>query len=401
MNRSGHRFEHDSVISGIGQSAIGRHLGRSALDLTVDAALAAIKNAGLRREDIDGISTYPGGDSLTSHGYAGPPSSAVHDALRLQPAWFQAAAELPGQLSAIIAGMMAISAGLARHVLVYRTVTESTAQRGGGRGTIYDPDGQAPPDLMGWLRVFGAPSASNWLAMLATRHFYEFGTTREQLGQIPLVCRRHAGLNPLATYRDPLTLDDYLSARMISWPLCLFDCDVPVDGSTAIIVSTADAVPDLRSHPVYVDAVGTAMHSRYSWDQQENLAQMAATGAAEHLWSRTSLRPVDVDVAELYDGFSILTMAWLEALGFCKHGEGGAFVEGGTRISLGGELPLNTSGGQLSGGRLHGFGLVHEAVVQLRGQAEARQVAGARVAAVANGGGPIAGAMLLTADRVT
>jgi acetyl-CoA acetyltransferase len=297
--------------------------------------------------------------------------------------------------------MMAVSAGLARHVLVYRTVTESTAQGGGGRGAVYDPDGQAPPDLMGWLRVFGAPSPTNWLAMLATRHFHDYGTTREQLGQIPLTCRRHAGLNPLATYRDPLTLEDYLGARMISWPLCLFDCDVPVDASTAIIVSAADTVPDLRSRPVFVDAVGTAIHSRYSWDQQENLARMAATSAADHLWSRTSLRPADVDVAELYDGFSILTLVWLEALGFCKPGEGGGFVEDATRISLGGELPLNTSGGQLSAGRLHGFGLVHEAVVQLRGQGQRRQVDGAQVAVVANGGGPIAGAMLLTGDRVS
>jgi acetyl-CoA acetyltransferase len=393
------RFEHDSVISGIGQSAVGRRLGRSAIDLTVESALAAIEDAGLRREDIDGVSTYPGGDNLTSFGYSGPPPGAVMDALRLQPNWFQGAAELPGQLAAIVAAMMAVSAGLARHVLVYRTVTESTAQRSGGRSAIYDPDGEAPPDLMGWLRVFGAPSASNWLAMLATRHFHDYGTTREQLGQIPLTCRRHAALNPVATYRDPLTLDDYLAARMISWPLCLFDCDVPVDGSTAVIVSAVDTVADLRARPVYVDAVGTAYRGRYSWDQQDGLAQMAATGAAEHLWSRTSLRPGDVDTAQLYDGFSVLALVWLEALGFCKLGEGGAFVEDAARISLGGELPLNTSGGQLSAGRLHGFGLVHESVVQLRGQGGDRQVADAQVAVVSNGGGPIAGAMLLTADR--
>ena len=126
---------------------------------------------------------------------------------------------------------------------------------------------------------------------------------------------------------------------------------------------------------------------------------MAATGAAKHLWSRTSLRPADVDAVQLYDGFSVLALVWLEALGFCKPGEGGAFVEGGSRIGLGGELPLNTSGGQLSAGRLHGYGLVHESVLQLRGQAGDRQVAGAQVVAVSNGGGPIAGTMLLTAER--
>jgi acetyl-CoA acetyltransferase len=397
MNSS--HFEHDSVISGIGQSAVGRRLGRSAIDLTVESALAAIEDAGLRREDIDGITTYPGGDNLTSFGYAGPPPSAVIDAIRLQPNWFQGSDELPGQLSAIVAAMMAVSAGLSRHVLVYRTVTESTAQRGSGRAAVYDPDGEATPNAMAWPRVFGAPSASNWLAMLATRHFHEFGTTRAQLGQIPLTCRRHAALNPLAVYRDPLSLDDYLAARMISWPLCLFDCDVPVDGSTAVIVSAADTAADLRGRPVYVEAVGTAFRGRYSWDQQPALAEMAATGAAKHLWSRTSLRPADVDAVQLYDGFSVLALVWLEALGFCKPGEGGAFVEGGSRISLGGDLPLNTAGGQLSAGRLHGYGLVHESVLQLRRQAGDRQVAGAQVVAVSNGGGPIAGTMLLTAER--
>jgi acetyl-CoA acetyltransferase len=392
------QFEHQSVISGIGQSAVGRRLGRSAIDLTTEAAVNAIEDAGLSRQDIDGITTYPGGDNLTSFGYAGPPPSQVIDALRLEPNWFQGSGELPGQLGAIVAAMMAVSAGLARHVLVYRTVTESTAQGGGGRASVYDPDGAAPPNVMGWPRVFGAPSASNWLAMLATRHFHEFGTTREQLGQIPVACRHHAGFNPVATYRDPLTLDDYLAARMISWPLCLFDCDVPVDGSTAIIVSARDTVPELRTAPVYIEAVGTAFRGRYTWDQQPDLTQMAATGAADHLWSRTSLRPADVDTAQLYDGFSILALIWLESLGFCKPGEGGPFVEGGARITLGGELPLNTSGGQLSEGRLHGYGLVHEAAVQLRGLGAARQVPNARVALVSNGGGPIAGAMLLTAE---
>jgi acetyl-CoA acetyltransferase len=115
------------------------------------------------------------------------------------------------------------------------------------------------------------------------------------------------------------------------------------------------------------------------------------------MWSRTELRPADVDVAELYDGFSWLTMSWLEALGFCGHGESGPFIEGGTRIALDGELPLNTNGGQLSGGRLHGYGYLHEAVLQLRGEAGARQVAGRpEVAVVSNGGGPISGCMLLT-----
>ena len=126
------------------------------------------------------------------------------------------------------------------------------------------------------------------------------------------------------------------------------------------------------------------------------MTTMAARDAGAQIWERTSLRPADVDVAELYDGFSFLTMTWLEALGFCGKGESGPFIENGTNIGLGGRLPLNTHGGQLSAGRLHGFGFLHEAVMQLRGECGDRQVANAEVAAVANGGGPIAGAMLLT-----
>ncbi|WP_254205137.1 thiolase family protein [Nocardia alni] len=392
-------FEHDSVISGAGRSASGRRLGRSPADLTVEAALAAIRDAGLTRDDIDGISTYPGGDAVPSHGYGGPPSYIVQDALRLRPTWFQGAAELPGQLGALVAAMTAVSAGLARHVLVYRTVTESSAQGTGGRRAVFDPDGDAV-SMAGWLTPFGAPSAANWLALLAARHFHEFGTTREQLARIPLTCRRHAALNPHAIYRQPLSLEEYLDARMVSTPLCLYDCDVPIDGSVAFVISAAEYAPDTATPPVYIEAVGTAVGQRFSWDQQENLTAMAATGAAGHMWSRTTLTPADVDVAQLYDGFSILTLAWLEAMGFCEPGEGGAYIEGGSRIALNGELPLNTGGGQLSGGRLHGFGLIEEAVLQLRGAAGDRQVSGARVAAVGNGGGPIAGAMLLTSQRI-
>jgi acetyl-CoA acetyltransferase len=199
--------------------------------------------------------------------------------------------------------------------------------------------------------------------------------------------------------RSPLTLDDYLEARMISSPLCLFDCDIPVDGSTALIVSHRDAAQDCPHDGVYVEAIGAALRGRPSWDQYHDMASMASQGAADQLWQRSALRPADIDVAQLYDGFSILALVWLESLGFCGRGEGGSFVADGRRISLGGQLPLNTAGGQLSAGRLHGYGLVHEAVTQLRGRAGERQVAGAEVALVSNGGGPIAGAMILTRAR--
>ncbi|MGO9456434.1 MAG: thiolase family protein [Acidimicrobiales bacterium] len=402
------RLVRRAAITGIGQSQVGRRLGRSELSLSVEAALAAIADAGLERGDIDGLATYPG-MGLGTPGFAGPGTPEVQDALRLRLNWHDGGGEGPGQMRAVIAACLAVGAGLANHVLVYRTVTEGTAQGKGGRQGIGGSGGGGGgvPRFSGflqWYLPFGAVSAVNWLALVAARRVHEFGLTREQLAQIPLNGRRNAALNDNAVYRDPMSLEDYLAARMISTPLCLFDCDAPCDGSTAVVVSRADYAKDAPHPACRVDAVGTALRGRPSWDQFDDMTTMAARDAAASMWERTELTPADVEVAQLYDGFSILTMVWLEALGFCGRGESGPFVADGSVIARDGKLPLNTAGGQLSGGRLHGFGLIHEACLQLRGEAGPRQVPGRagngpEVAAVANGGGPIAGTMLLTRDR--
>ena len=398
-------FERRSIISGIGQSDVGRRLGRSGLDLTIDAALEAIADAGLTTADIDGLATYPGA-GVGGAGFSGPGSPEVQDALRLEVGWHSGGIEGAAQLAAVVNAVMAVGAGLARHVLVYRTVTESTEQGAGGRQGIGVGGGGGSgrvPKMGGslqWSIPFRAYSAANWLALNAQRHFHEFGTTPEQLAMIAVNGRRNAARNPKAVYRDPMTLDDYFASRMITTPFRLFDCDAPVDGSTAVVVSAAEHARDV-DHPVArVEAVGTALRGRPSWDQFDDMTTMAARDAGAALWTRTDLTPADVDVAQLYDGFSFLTMTWLEALGFCGKGESGPFIEGGHRIAREGELPLNTHGGQLSAGRLHGFGFIHEACLQLRGEAGDRQVPGktVEVAAVANGGGPIAGTMLLTRE---
>ena len=388
--------EQRAVIAGIGQSAIGRRLGRGELDLTIEAALGAIADAGLAVADIDGLAAYPGGLMGSSGGFAGPGTPTVQDALRLSLNWHSGGPEGPAQIQAVINAVMAVSTGLARHVLVYRTVTESTAQGSGGRpGIGVGTEGVGGP--MQWSLPFRAYSAANWLALNAQRHFHEFGTTREQMAQIALNARRNAARNPRAIFREPMSIDDYFAARMITTPFCLYDCDVPVDGSTAVIVSVAEHAGAVDHAVARVEAVGTALRGRPSWDQWDDMTTMPARDAAAHLWSRTDLTAADVDVAELYDGFSWLAMAWLEALGFCGHGESGPFIEGGKRIALDGDVPLNTNGGQLSAGRLHGYGYLHEAVLQLRGEGGERQVPGdPEVAVVANGGGPVAGAMLLT-----
>jgi acetyl-CoA acetyltransferase len=392
--------EHKAVISGVGQSQIGRRIYRDPLDLTLEATFDALECAGLTTADLDGIATYPGAMAQPP-GFSGPGAVEVQEALRLELNWWEGGLEAPGQLGSVVNAVAVVALGLCRHVLCYRTVWEASAQgdqgraavtSGGGGGGGYRADG-----FMQWTLPFGAPSAANWIAMMTTRHFHEFGTTREQLAQIALNARRNAQVNPKAIYRDPMTMDDYLSVRMVSSPLCLYDCDVPADGATAVIVSAADTAPDLRRPPIRVDAVGSALHGRNSWDQFDDLTTMACRDAAAAMWRRTELTPADVDVVEAYDGFSFITLAWLEALGFCAHGEGGPFLEGGRRIAREGEVPLNTHGGQLSAGRLHGYGFVHEACTQLWGDGGERQVPGdPAVAVAAAGGGPMAASLLLT-----
>ena len=239
-------------------------------------------------------------------------------------------------------------------------------------------------------------SAANWIAMNASNHFHRYGTTRDALAAIAVNARRNAGLNPDAVYRDPMTVDDYYGARMITSPFGLYDCDVPCDGSIAVVVSAREVSHDLRHPPVLVDSVGTQIIDRVSWDQGTLSHEPQTIGPAAHLWSRSSLRPEDVDVAELYDGFTFNCLSWIEALGFCGIGEAGDFLADPTRIALGGQLPLNTFGGQLSAGRTHGYGFIHEAVVQLRGEAGDRQVEGAEVAVVSTGGGTPGGCFLFT-----
>lgn len=390
--------EKKAIISGAGQSDVGRRLMRSELDLTLDACLIAIKDAGLQVADIDGLASYPG-QMGTPAGFSGPGTPTVQDSLRLQLKWHRAGPEGAAQLAPIIDAIAAVAGGYARHVLVYRTVTEATMQVGGRSGIGMGGGGGGVPRLageLGQMLPYGAFSAANWTAWHCQRYMHEYGMTREQLAQISLNARRNAALNEKAIYRDALSLDDYLGSRVISTPLCLFDCDVPADGATAFVISAKDCAADIPKKAVSFEAIGSAITGRPSWFMRSDLTTMAGEDAAKQLWSRTDLTPADVDVAQLYDGFSWLTVMWLEAFGFCGKGEAGGFIDGGERISLNGSLPLNTAGGQLSGGRLHGFGLLHEAVMQLRGEAGKRQVKDAGVAAVAAGGGPLAGALLLS-----
>jgi acetyl-CoA acetyltransferase/uncharacterized OB-fold protein len=392
------KFEDRVAITGIGMSQIGRRLMRPPLALTVEACRAAVADAGLTMDDIDGLSTYPGAMLAAASGFSEGGIPAVEEALRIHPTWHNGTLETSGQLGSVITAMLAVASGLCRHVLCFRTVWEATSTELMRTGVLPPPSGGRISGDMQWRIPFGGTSAAMWIAMNASHYFARFGATREVLGWIAINARANAASNPTAIYRDPMSMDDYLNARTISTPFGLYDCDVPCDGAIAVVVSAIDVVPDLSSTPVFVEAVGTQTTERHSWDQGTVTHLPGVFGPAAHLWSRTSLRPPDVDVAELYDGFSFNCLSWLEALGFCGVGEAKDFLEGGRRIALDGELPLNTHGGQLSGGRTHGYGFLHEAVLQLRDEAGDRQVAGARVAAVSAGGGMPTGAILLRRD---
>ncbi|AGB22015.1 acetyl-CoA acetyltransferase [Mycobacterium sp. JS623] len=393
-------FEKDAIISGLGISRIGRRTGIPGLELTLEAAHAAIEDAGLSANDIDGIGTL--GDT---------PPAEVMKALGIDATDQTLGFGTGGVLIPVMSAFRAVSERRARHVLVYRTVAMlGGAMNQTAASPMLNPLANPPaePRLPGARRKLKpfedidalvaahAYSAANWVALHCRRHMELYGTTKEQLGWLAINSRRNAGLNPRAAYQDPMTMDDYLAARPVSTPLGLFDCDVPIDGSIALVVSQAEYAADCPTRAVSVEAIGGAYGSG-GWFHRDDFPKMASSEAAAEMWSRTELQPSDVNVAEIYDGFTFLTFAWLEALGFCADGEAGPFVEGAKRIALDGEFPLNTYGGQLSAGRMHGYWLLHEACLQLRGQAGDRQVAQRpEVAVAAAGGGPIAGCMVLT-----
>ena len=386
------RFEHRAVLSGVGRSALGRRLMVDPLSLTVDACLEAVADAGLDIEDIDGLSTYPG---FVGMGMSEGGVTAVEEALRIHPTWINGGGDIPGPGGAVIAAALAVANGLCRHVLCFRTVWESTFATLGLRGA----GGGRASGAQQWRAPFGALSAANWIAANANQYMHRYGATREMLGFIALNGRQNAARNPAAIYRQPMTMDDYMTARPITTPFGLYDCDVPCDGSIAVVVSDASVAGDLPHTAIRIEAVGTQILERISWDQGTLTHEPQVLGQAAHLWTRTDLRPSDVDLALVYDGFTFNAVSWIEALGFCGLGEAQDWLDGGRRIALNGDLPVNPHGGQLSEGRTHGFGFIYEAMKQLRHEAGDRQVADPTTAVVTTGGGTPSGVLLLQRDR--
>ncbi|HLG66541.1 MAG TPA: thiolase family protein [Acidimicrobiales bacterium] len=381
----------DVAVVGVGYSPPVRHGGPDIDTMTRTAALGALADAGLQPADVDAVVEYSfgmRGDSPIAVGaqrLLGIPDLAMFNDIM---------GTGPSGLAGAMDAAMAIASGAAEVALVYRTITREAGHTGAVQEGPAAARGQA---------AFTAPYGYAGGIMMAIgmkmrRRMHELGTTQEHYGLVALNARRWARDNERALLRQEITMDDYLASRPIAEPLLLFDCDYPVSGSVAAVLTTRERALDLAKKPVLVEALAYGTGRDPDWVFADDLIFGGTLAAGERLWSRTSLTPADVHVAELYDGFTHIAMSWIEALGFCGVGEFGDWVDGGKTIGPGGSLPLNTHGGQLTEGRLHGLAFLTEAVLQLRGECGARQVPGAAVAVVANAHGPQAGCMLLRTE---
>jgi acetyl-CoA acetyltransferase len=373
------RSLHDAaVISGVGMTPITSNSGTTTTDLAVRAALAALDDSGLALSDVDGVVTYQVRDSVSA--------LEIAAALGLGPVRWYNDLEMggPGGTAAVGEAAMAIHAGLADNLLVVRAMNGRSGMRMGRYGAGHHPD-----DWRQWTVPYGHVGPPQYFALWAQRHMAVYGTTQAQLGAVAVTMRAHAQLNEHAYfYGKPMTIDDYFASRMVTTPFRLLDCCLENDAAAAVLVSAADRAADLRHRPVFVGSYTSSagpspQHPFIDWPDH---ATMFTAFAADEAFGQAGIGREDVDVALIYDAFTIALITQLEDLGFVGKGEGGAFVQDG-HIALGGQLPVNPNGGLLSEGYVHGLNNLIEAVRQLRGEAHGRQVPGAETAIVTGGEG--------------
>ncbi len=362
-----------AAIVGVAESdELGKLPHKSALQLHMEAAHNALADAGLRKSDVDAV--FCSGRSMAND---------IPEYLGLRPR-FIGGTQVGGCsfLLHVQHAMAAIHAGLCEVALI--THGESGHSRIGMPATRWGDDStnfqfEMPYGTMGPATGYG---------LMARRHMHQFGTTSEQLAEVAVATRKWAAMNPMAMYRDPLTIDDVLNSKLISWPFHLLDCCLVTDGGGAVVVTSAERARDLPKKPVYVLGAGTCVTHQMvsqmpSFDQWD-----AAIESGQQAFAMSGVRHADIDVAELYDAFTIVPMLALEALGFCKKGESGPFVSG-QRTAPGGDFPMNTNGGGLSYTHtgMYGIYTIIEAVRQLRGECGERQVPGAKTALCHGTGG--------------
>jgi len=357
-----------SAIVGIGYTDYSKRSGVTTLTLALRAVLNALDDAGLTHRDVDGVACHRVGDS------ADP--ALVAQALGVTDLRF--IRDVFGGGSSCIAPLdaaaTAVATGQARCVVVWRALNARSGPRMSSAAAISG----LSADAQYWM-PYRHVSAPQQFAMFARAYMHRFGVTAEDLGRVAISQRSHAVLNPRAMMRTPISMDDYLGSRWIAEPLRLLDCCLESDAAVALVVTTRERSRDLRRVPVTISATAFGGGSQLASNHHVDLTDSAAAALAPRLYTAAGVGPEDVDVAELYDAFTPLVPLQLEAYRLCEPGEAsGLIADGVTR--LGGRLPVNTHGGHLSEGYVHGLNHVVEAVSQLRGECGERQVAGAEVA---------------------
>jgi acetyl-CoA acetyltransferase len=369
------------AIVGVGSTGFSRNIeGRSRMSLAVEASVKAITDAGLDKHDINGVV-----------GTAAP-AAAMVAALGLPAVTHHSQQPMP-LVFGLTDAMNAVFSGSCDAVLVFHSVYRTPAisssaardpfrRRLGFGGTVPELPSRLDPES-----IFGGAGYAAW----ASRYLYEYGVGREALGYVALNNRSGAVRNPLAAMREPLTMEQYLSARMVREPLCIFDMDVPVDGADAFVLTTAERAQDLPRKPVLVHAATVGIVDCHEEDQIADLSHHGQQVVLERLRAKSDIWIPDIDVYFPYDGFSFITLSWIENTGWCKPGEAKQFIESNwdsksNRILIDGRIPVNPHGGGLSEGGTQGSGHIREAVHQLRGEAGERQVDGARTAFLTPGG---------------
>ncbi len=374
----------EAVIVGVGDVPLENGRiggGGSVLQIQARAAKAALDDARIPMRDVDGLLVaglwaVPGPGQL--------PSLTLGEYLGIHPRFADSTNIGGSAFEAHVAhAAMAIEKGYCDVALiVYGSVQKSERSRTlGGRPSIL---------TMQFENIWGIPQPVGGYALAARRHMYEFGTTEEQLAEIAVATRQWASLNPAAMMRDPITVDDVMTSPRISDPLKLLDCCLVTDGAGAIVMTTAENAKAHGATPIYVRGYGEA-HTHWSIGAMPDLARLTAAGmASKRAFEMAGIGHDKIDLVECYDSFTITVLMTLEALGFCKLGEGGQFVSG-QRTAPGGDFPLNTNGGGLSFCHpgMYGIFLLIEAVRQLRGQSGARQVPNPSTALVHGTGGTL------------
>jgi acetyl-CoA acetyltransferase len=382
--------ERRAVIVGIGATEFSKASGRSELRLATEATLAALADAGLERGAVDGAVTF----TMDSTPETELARSAGFGDLRF---FARAPHGGHGGCATLLFAALAVESGSAHTVVCYRALNERSGVRFGQAGG-YDPGEGAEGVRLSWLTTFGATVPATFAAILARRYMHETGATSEDFGRLSVLSRRNAATNPNAWfYEKPITLEDHQNSRLISDPLRLLDCCQETDGAVALIITTAERGRHLRQRPVEIVAAaqgaGPEQEGLSIYHRADMTDPAESRIVARQLWERSGLGPADLDVAIAYDHFTPLVLMQLEAFGLCGRGEAGPALRDGF-FNLDGKLPLNTHGGHLGEGYIHGMNGIAEAVRQLRGTA-VNQVAGAHAALVTSGGaGPTSGALL-------